>query len=79
MALPYTTQINGSSVTSSSTKDNGGVIFVNFYPGFIDSTFFKKEQDLKVLHSSLIDSVDDLYGKNSTIGYYKKSELLRPY
>ncbi len=60
-------------------KDNGGVIFVNFYPGFIDSTFFKKEQDLKVLHSSLIDSVDDLYGKNSTIGYYKKSELLRPY
>jgi len=26
MALPYTTQIDGTSVTSSSTKDNGGVI-----------------------------------------------------
>ncbi len=60
-------------------KDNGGVVFVNFYPGFIDSTFFKKEQGLKELHSALLDSVDDLYGENSTIGYYKKSELLRSY
>lgn len=36
---------------------NGGVICVNFYSGFIDSTFHKRMDAIKAEHSVLVDSV----------------------
>lgn len=36
---------------------NGGVIQVNFYPGFIDSSFMKKQIDFMQLHKSESDSL----------------------
>lgn len=35
----------------------GGVIFINFLPNFIDSTFSRKEQQLREHHSMRIDSL----------------------
>ena len=57
-------------------KENGGVVFVNFYPGFIDSTFVRKEEELKEYHKPMLDSLEKIYGPKTTITYYKKNELL---
>lgn len=35
----------------------GGVVFINFLPNFIDSTFSKKEQKLREQHKTRIDSL----------------------
>jgi membrane dipeptidase len=37
-------------------KNNGGVVFVNFAPWFIDSTFARKENSLRTQNSARIDS-----------------------
>ena len=60
-------------------KENGGVVFVNFYPGFIDSTFVRKEEELKEYHKPMLDSLEKIYGPKTTVNYYKKNELLNPY
>jgi membrane dipeptidase len=36
---------------------NGGVIHVNFYAGFIDSTYDRKSQQLRIRHKPEIDSL----------------------
>ena len=60
-------------------KQNGGVVFINFYPSYIDPTFAKKEEKMKKLQKQLIDSVNTIYGKNTDAGWYKVSEELFPY
>lgn len=46
-------------------KDNGGVVFVNFYPGFIDSTFEAKADEIYEVYGQELDSLEALYGRNS--------------
>ena len=60
-------------------KKNGGVIFINFYPGYIDPTFVEKEEKMKKFQKSLIDSVNAIYGENTDEGWYKVSEELAPH
>ena len=60
-------------------KKNGGVIFINFYPGYIDPTFVEKEKKMKKFQKPLIDSVNAIYGKNTDVGWYKVSEELAPH
>ena len=60
-------------------KKNGGVIFINFYPGYIDPTFFEKEEKMKKFQKPLIDSVNAIYGENRNEGWYKVSEQLAPH
>ena len=60
-------------------KKNGGVIFINFYPAYIDSTFAGKEEKMKKFQKSLIDSVNAIYGENTDAGWYKVSEELAPH
>ena len=60
-------------------KKNGGVIFINFYPGYIDPTFVEKEEIMKKFQKPLIDSVNAIYGENTDEGWYKVSEELAPY
>ena len=60
-------------------KQNGGVVFINFYPSYIDPTFAKKEEKMKKFQKQLIDSVNTIYGKNTDAGWYKVSEELFPY
>ena len=57
-------------------KKNGGVIFINFYPGYIDPTFVEKEEKMKKFQKPLIDSVNAIYGENTDEGWYKVSEEL---
>ena len=60
-------------------KKNGGVVFINFYPTYIDSAFAEKEKYLKESKKSLIDSISAIYGENTDAGWYKVSEELVPY
>ena len=60
-------------------KKNGGVIFINFYPGYIDPTFVEKEEKMKKFQKPLIDSVNAIYGENTDVGWYKVSEELAPH
>ena len=60
-------------------KKNGGVIFINFYPGYIDPTFVEKEEKMKKFQKPLIDSVNAIYGENTDEGWYKVSEELAPH
>jgi len=60
-------------------KKNGGVIFINFYPGYIDPTFVEKEEKMKKFQKPLIDSVNAIYGENTDEGWYKVSEQLAPH
>tara|TARA_X000001036_G_scaffold20491_1_gene17199 strand:+ start:7 stop:801 length:795 start_codon:yes stop_codon:yes gene_type:complete len=60
-------------------KNNGGVIFINFYPAYIDPTFAEKEKKMKEFQKPLIDSVNAIYGENTDAGWYKVSEELAPH
>ncbi len=40
---------------------NGGVVFVNFFSGFLDSAFFKKYNDYLTVHKTELDSLTKLY------------------
>jgi membrane dipeptidase len=40
---------------------NGGVVFVNFYSGFVDSTFFKKYDNFLNIHKAELDSLTRIY------------------
>ena len=57
-------------------KENGGVIFVNFYPGYIDSTYSKKASKLKTLFKKQLDSLANIYNPNSDIYWYKENQIL---
>jgi len=39
-------------------RKNGGVVFINFNPGFIDSTYSKKEDAMLDANKALVDSLD---------------------
>lgn len=63
---------------------NGGVIFINFYSGFIDSSYMRRKEIFLQSHKPEVDSlinlkwpryeVEDLLSKK----YLAESELLRP-
>jgi len=60
-------------------KENGGVVFINFYPGYIDSSYSQKFENIKKLHQSLLDSVNLLFDPGTDAHWYKTNELLAPY
>ncbi len=59
-------------------KENGGVVFVNFYPGYIDSTYSKKYDKVKTQFKFELDSLAKLYDPDSDLYWYKENELLEP-
>lgn len=59
-------------------KKNGGVVFVNFYPGYIDSTYLDKYEIVKKQFKSETDSLGKLYDTDSDLYWYKENELLEP-
>tara|TARA_B100000214_G_scaffold373856_1_gene355129 strand:+ start:691 stop:1872 length:1182 start_codon:yes stop_codon:yes gene_type:complete len=60
-------------------RENGGVVFVNFYPGYIDSTFENKARNIRQLNSSSLDSISKLYKQDSDSHWYKTNEILAPH
>ncbi|MBI1807777.1 MAG: membrane dipeptidase [Ignavibacteria bacterium] len=67
-------------------KDNGGVVFVNFAPQFIDSTFTAKEKIMRDRNKARIDSfsaafrVNDDFLRDQAIAEFLKNEYrpIRP-
>ena len=60
-------------------KENGGVVFVNFYPGYIDSTYSKKYDMVKEKFKPALDSLANLYDPDSDQYWYKENEFLTPH
>jgi membrane dipeptidase len=51
---------------------------VNFYPGYIDSTYSKKYDKVKTQFKFELDSLAKLYDPDSDLYWYKENELLEP-
>jgi len=63
---------------------NGGVVFVNFYSGFVDSTYFKKTGPFFEKHKGELDSLTKLYNDEDLAAdrlfamHKAESDALRP-
>jgi len=57
-------------------KNNGGVVFVNFYPGYIDSTYEAKASKVKKTFKAKSDSLAKLYDPDSDEFWYKESAMM---
>lgn len=57
-------------------KDNGGVVFVNFYPKFIDSTFAAREDSVEEIFARELDSLKSLYNRDSEVYWEKRMDIL---
>ena len=62
---------------------NGGVAFVNFYSGFIDSAYERKEGMFIRSHRAQLDSLRNLYGHDYSADllnsvYRKEADAIRP-
>lgn len=63
---------------------NGGVVFVNFYSGFVDSTYFKKQVQFISRHKAALDSLTKVYNDEDLATdrlfalYKTESDALRP-
>jgi len=56
-------------------QDNGGVVFVNFYPGYIDSTYEQKASIVKESFKAKSDSLAKLYDPEGDAFWYKENEI----
>jgi membrane dipeptidase len=63
---------------------NGGVVFVNFYSGFVDSTFDKKASHFLTVHKTELDSLTKIYNDEDLATdrlfniYKTESDQMRP-
>jgi membrane dipeptidase len=63
---------------------NGGVVFVNFYSGFVDSTYGRKVSHFYWQHLAELDSLTKIYHDNDlakirlNVIYKSESDLVRP-
>jgi membrane dipeptidase len=63
---------------------NGGVVFVNFYSGFVDSTYTRKESRFLHAHRAELDSLEKVYHDADlakirlNVLYQEESNQIRP-
>ncbi len=57
-------------------KKNGGVVFINFFTGYIDSTFEQRAAEVRGQHSAELDSLKKHYGEESDDYWYASMDLL---
>ena len=57
--------------------ENGGVVFVNFYPGYIDSTFLDKAQLIHMKYELERQVLAEKYDTTSNAYWYAESKLLK--
>ncbi|TWI97681.1 membrane dipeptidase [Mucilaginibacter frigoritolerans] len=63
---------------------NGGVVFVNFFSGFVDSSFFKKYDHFLTVHKTELDSLTKIYNDEDLAAdrlctiYKSETDLIRP-
>ena len=56
---------------------NGGVVFVNFNPGYIDSTYLEKAEMIKMKYELERQILAEKYDTNSTSYWYAESKILK--
>ena len=59
-------------------EKNNGVVFVNFYPAYIDSTFSKKGKKIRQEFQPQLDSLASIYEPESNELWYAENALLEP-
>jgi membrane dipeptidase len=83
----YTLNPNQRNMKDAQLKalaKNGGVVFVNFYSGFVDSTYMKKESGFIHKHKPELDSLVKIYHDNDLAKirlnaiYQSESDQVRP-
>ena len=63
---------------------NGGVVFVNFFSGFVDSSFFKKYDHFLAVHKTELDSLTKIYNDEDLAAdrlcniHKSEADLMRP-
>ena len=57
-------------------KKNGGGVFINFFPGYLDSTFEKRAAEVRKRHRTELDSLKKHYGEESDDYWYASMDLL---
>jgi membrane dipeptidase len=61
-------------------KENGGVVFINFAPWFIDSTFGRKEDAMRKANKARIDSIKaGIHADDFLTDFYSAEELAADY
>jgi membrane dipeptidase len=77
-------QRNMKDAQLKALAKNGGVVFVNFYSGFVDSTYGKKVSDFYRHHLAELDSLIKIYHDNDLAKirlnaiYKSESDQVRP-
>ena len=77
-------QRNMKDAQLKALAKNGGVVFVNFYSGFVDSTYMKKESRFINKHKLELDSLVKIYHDNDLAKirlnaiYQSESDQVRP-
>ena len=59
-------------------EKNNGVVFINFYPAYIDSTFSKKGKKIRQEFQPHLDSLASIYEPESNELWYAENALLEP-
>ena len=59
-------------------KKNNGVVFVNFYPAYIDSTFSEKGKKIRQDFQPQLDSLAGIFEPESNELWYAENALLEP-
>ena len=58
-------------------KENGGVVFVNFYPGYIDSTYLMKAEIIDMKYDLERKVLAEKYDTTSNAYWYAESKMLK--
>ena len=58
-------------------KNNGGVVFINFSPRYIDSAYSSKEDIINLKYEYQIEKLAENYDTSSTSYSYAKTEILK--
>jgi membrane dipeptidase len=56
---------------------NGGVVFVNFYPGYIDSTYLEKEAMINMKYEFERQALSEQYDASSISYWHAESKILK--
>jgi membrane dipeptidase len=57
--------------------ENGGVVFVNFYPGYIDSTYLMKAEIIDMKYDLERKNLAEKYDTTSNAYWYAESKMLK--
>jgi len=77
-------QRNMKDAQLKALAKNGGVVFVNFYSGFVDSTYGRKEMEFLRKHKGELDSLTKIYHDSDlakirlNVIHKSESDMIRP-